>query len=209
MKTPTVAAIHVLWRFLLKPLAAIALAREQAVLRAVEVNPTQGATSPIPRMPRGGFDGSLQRVDIKHEQGGSTDLPAATKPPRVGREHVVTPANDARLQTSHTASNWAPPRFNINYSQDAPWRKGPPTQWPQMGGVDFVAPPTDIFRGVRNYPFYYRGIYVAACPGQCDLSRALRIPLGKPGCFGPRGARKRIGELSAQEYAAARRVAGG
>jgi hypothetical protein len=89
------------------------------------------------------------------------------------------------------------------------WRR-PVLNLPVIGGHDFTPPPEDIFlSGARAYKSYGRLVYLAGCPGQLALSRALDIWLAKPGCATPGRLRNRMGELSDQGYGAARRVAGG
>lgn len=64
--------------------------------------------------------------------------------------------------------------------------------------------PEDVLlSGAHEYESYGRFAYLAACPRQLALSRALDISLAKPGCAKPGRLKIRMTELSDQGYGAA------
>ena len=114
-------------------------------------------------------------------------------------------------ESSRTPTDAPPKKAVVERSNPAhvSWRR-PVRNLPVIGGHEFTPPPEGIFlSGPRKYESYRRLVYLAGCPGQVALSRALDIWLAKPGCATPGRLRNRMEELSDQGYGAARRVAGG
>ena len=114
-------------------------------------------------------------------------------------------------ESSHTPTDAPPKKAVVEKSNPAhvSWRR-PVLNLPVIGGHDLTAPPEDVFlSGARKYESYGRLVYVAGCPGQLALPRALGIWLAKPGCTEPGRLNPRMKELSYQGYGEARRIAGG
>lgn len=103
-----------------------------------------------------------------------------------------------------------PAHVDIKYKSAAASRPVFSMGPPRIGGHDFVAPPRTLFSNARvSYEYYLRHVYLAACAGQRDLGRDLRLSLAKPGCCDWQYLKKRMRQLSAEGYAAGRRVPGG
>ena len=125
-------------------------------------------------------------------------------------------AEDAEAPSSLSAPPTNPSRvLSRSDSKGVEWNakriKIPGIQWAQIGGADFVRPPREIFQGsaATAYEYYERLVYVAACPGQRDLSRELQLPIVKIGCCGPDGEKPRMSQLSDQWYGGSWRIRGG
>ncbi len=117
---------------------------------------------------------------------------------------VASSANSELCEIEHDHAD-------IEHEPAAALGPGSSIRWPQIGGHDFVAPPRTLFSTTAraSYEHYLRHIYLAACPGQRDLSRDLRVSLAKPGCCNWLYLKERMRQLSAEGYAAARRLRGG
>jgi hypothetical protein len=124
--------------------------------------------------------------------------------------NVVWEPRKGVQESSHTSTDAPPKKLFVEKSKPAHVTcRHPVRNLPVIGGHDFTPPPENIFLSARKYASYGRLVYLAACPGQLALSRALDISLAKPGCATPGRLRKRMGELSDEGYGAVRRIAGG
>lgn len=132
----------------------------------------------------------LDRIAAASSKPGEVENPV---PPKVGERHD--------LRVARSVGPWRPERWS---------RTG--TDWPRIGGRDYVESVDDAFQTrafrARYRPGAERSVYVGTCYGTRRLSEEFCVPLAKVSTC--RGGRlpDRIDELRADRYGAEYRVGG-